>query len=263
MSLIIPLCSSSGGNAVYAGTRSAGVLIDAGCSFRKLRLLLDSCGTSLDAVQAVLLTHEHTDHVKGLYQLTKHTDIPVYASGGTLAHLCDNSLIAPCANVHELSELGDAPSDFMIKAFHTPHDSEESVGFTLEDDERRFAYCTDLGIITDEVRMNINGADFVFIESNYEPELLRANPRYPAYIKRRIASDRGHLSNPDCGEFLAELVQSGTTRFILGHLSRENNTPERARESAANALSACGAVQGRDYTLEIAPVETEGRIIAV
>ena len=265
MSLIIPLCSSSGGNAVFAGSRSAGVLIDAGCSFRKLRLLLDCCGTGIDAVKAILITHEHIDHIRGLLQITKHTEIPVYASRGTLTYLCNNALVSPRANLRELSELGNAPVDYIINSFATPHDSEESVGYTLENDGYKIAYCTDLGTVTDEVRRNMFGADLVFLESNYEPELLRKNPNYPHYIKRRIASGIGHLSNSDCGEFLGELINHGTVRFILGHLSRENNTPALAYDNALKRLSGSGlgAVLNRDYTLEIAPVENEGRVVAV
>ncbi|MCL2637110.1 MAG: MBL fold metallo-hydrolase [Oscillospiraceae bacterium] len=263
MALIIPLCSSSGGNSVFIGSRRAGVLIDAGCSFRKLRLFLDSCGTSIDAVKAVLITHEHADHIKGLFQLTKHTDIPVYASAGTVQSLLTENSVASCANLYELSELASAPLYFEIKAFSTPHDSAESVGFTLEKDEQKIAYCTDLGIITSEVRDALRGCNTVFLESNYEPELLRKNAKYPAFLKRRISSDIGHLSNKDCAEFLAELVGHGTTRIILGHLSRENNKPEIAYESALTRLSKSGALINKDYILEIAPVETEGRVVAV
>jgi len=263
MSLIIPLCSSSGGNAVFAGSRSAGVLIDAGCSFRQLRQLLDLSGISLDAVQAVLITHEHTDHVKGLFQLTKHTNIPVYASRGTMFHLIESCLTAPCAELRSLDRLCEIPVDYEISAFKTPHDSAESVGYTIENNDCKIAYCTDIGRITAEVRESMFGADAVFLESNYQPELLQKNTRYPAYIKKRIASDVGHLSNADCADFLAELTDAGATRFILGHLSRENNTPALARESAIHKLSQRGAVLNRDYTLEIAPVVSEGRVVAV
>jgi phosphoribosyl 1,2-cyclic phosphodiesterase len=263
MALIIPLCSSSSGNAVFAGSRDAGVLIDAGCSFKKLQFLLDSCGIALEAVKAVLITHEHTDHIKGLLQLTKHTKIPVYASSGTLRALLAENSVVPCANLHELSELEDIPLDYKITAFKTPHDSAESVGFVIEKAEQKIAYCTDLGSITDEVRLNMLGANVVFLESNYQPDMLQRNLKYPAFLKRRIASDIGHLSNKHCARFLTELVDSGATRFILGHLSRENNTPALAYENALARLTAHGAVHNKDYTLEIAPVESEGRIVAV
>lgn len=263
MAVIIPLCSSSGGNSVFAGARSAGVLIDVGCSFKRLRQSLDLCGLSLDAVKAVLITHEHIDHIKGLYQFTKHTDIPVFASRGTLGYLFEKNLIYSGKNLYELAELDKIPLDFKITAFNTPHDASESVGYILEKPECKIAYCTDLGIITEEVRENVTGADFVFMESNYQPELLRKNINYPAYIKKRVASDIGHLSNNDCADFLAELIKKGATRFILGHLSRENNTPALAFEAASSRLTAQGAVLGRDYTLEIAPVVTEGKVVAV
>jgi len=263
MPLIIPLCSSSGGNSVYVGSKSAGVLIDAGCSFKKLRLLLDSCGIALEAIKALLITHEHIDHVRGLQQITKNTDIPVYASRGTINALFAENRVSPCAELHELSKLSNIPLDYNIRAFNTPHDSEESVGFTLEKNDCKIAYCTDLGRITPEVRQGMKGADFVFLESNYQPDLLQRNLNYPAYLKRRIASDIGHLSNKHCGEFLAELLDHGATRFILGHLSRENNTPSIALENALKHLSNHGAIHNRDFTLEIAPVETEGRVVAV
>ncbi|MCL2020140.1 MAG: MBL fold metallo-hydrolase [Oscillospiraceae bacterium] len=263
MSLIIPLCSSSNGNSVFAGSRNAGILIDVGCSFRKLRFLLDSCGVEFSAVKAVLITHEHDDHVKGLYQLTRHTEIPVYASEGTIQGLIAENKVSSRTRICDLSELGDAPTDYKINAFATPHDSAESIGFTLEKGDCKIAYCTDLGSITQEVRSGMEGANFVFLESNYEPELLQKNMRYPNYIKNRVASDNGHLSNRDCSEFLTELVEGGATRFILGHLSRENNTPAIARERAARRLAEHGAVYNRDYTLEIAPSETIGEVVAV
>jgi phosphoribosyl 1,2-cyclic phosphodiesterase len=263
MALIIPLCSSSSGNSVFIGSRDAGVLIDAGCSFKKLRLLLDCCGTGIDAVKAVLITHEHGDHIGGLFQLTKHTDIPVYASGGTIRELLAGNKIASRANLYELSDLPNAPLEYKITAFGTPHDSADSVGFTLHKGDLRIAYCTDLGTITGEVRNSLLGCNTVFLESNYEPELLKKNRRYPYHTKRRIASDIGHLSNGDCAEFLAELVRHGATRFILGHLSRENNTPEIAFEVAARHLTQQGAAYKKDYILEIAPAETEGRVVAV
>ena len=263
MAVVIPLCSSSSGNSVFAGGRSAGVLIDMGCSFKRLRQSLELCGLSLDAVKAALITHEHTDHIKGLFQLTKHTDIPVYASRGTLSYLCENNLVCGGKNLYELNRLDKIPLDYEIKAFGTPHDGLESVGFTLEKPDCKLAYCTDLGKITDEVRESVSGANFIFLESNYQPELLKNNTRYPVYIKRRISSDLGHLANQDCAEFLTELVDKGGSRFILGHLSRENNTPELAFEAASSRLARHGAVLGRDYTLEIAPVVTEGKVVAV
>ncbi|MCL2077755.1 MAG: MBL fold metallo-hydrolase [Oscillospiraceae bacterium] len=266
MSLFIPLCSSSGGNAVFVGSRNAGVLIDVGCSFKRLRESLALCGTSLDAVKAVLITHEHIDHVKGLFQITKHTDIPIYATKGTLNYLSQNNQVFSNTNLYEISadsEIQNVPVDYRIKAFRTSHDASESVGFTLEKNDCKIAYCTDSGKVTPEIRENMRGADFVFLESNYQPELLQSNPRYPYYIKRRISSETGHLSNIDCAEFLTELVDFGAVRFILGHLSRENNTPALAYEKAERRLFGHGAVNGRDYTLEIAPVVSEGKVIAV
>ena len=240
MSKIAALCSSSKGNSVFVGDNSAGILIDVGCSYK------------------VLITHEHIDHVKGLYQLTKNTDLPVYATAGTAEKLILDGRIYNENSLHDSSELSDIPIDVGVKCFHTPH---ESAGYTLEFSDQRIACCTDLGAVTDEVRENLKGCRAVYIEANYDPLMLRDNPRYPYPTKQRIASDRGHLSNGDCSRFCGELTACGTTRIMLGHLSQENNTPQTAYNAVCEVLAQRGMKCGVDYTLDVAPVVTDGRYI--
>ncbi|MCH5325423.1 MAG: MBL fold metallo-hydrolase [Eubacterium sp.] len=261
MARLVPLCSSSKGNSIFVGDVQGGVLVDVGCSFKALKTSLELCGIPFEAIKAVVVTHEHIDHVKGLFQLTKHTDLPVYASRGTAEQLIAEELVYDNGRLFDCSELVNAPTDIEIKYFHTPHDSAESVGYTLEWGEHKVACCTDLGRVTDEVRANLIGCDAVYIEANYELAMLRGNPRYPYPLKQRIASDRGHLANADCGQFCKELVSGGTKRLVLGHLSQENNTPLTAYGAVSDALAAGGIKCGIDYTLNVAPVNTDGRYI--
>ena len=262
--IIAPLCSSSAANATFIGNRDSGVLIDAGCSYKKLRGFLSLCGIELSAIKAVLITHEHIDHVKGLMQLTKHNDIPVYASCGTCGRLLEKEHVYNSDRLFDLDELDAAGLDLEVEAFSTPHDSAQSVGFIITcPSGYKTAYFTDLGEITAEVRESTLGADFVFIESNYDTQLLRNNASYPQFTKDRIKSHRGHLSNADSADYILELVESGATRIMLGHLSQQNNTPQTAFGNTVSRLAAAGVRLGYDYTLDVAGVETAGEYIAI
>ena len=263
MGRVLPICSSSKGNAIFIGDSKSGVLVDAGCSFKALKEGLELGGISFDAVKAIMITHEHCDHIKALLQITKQTNLPIYASEGTINALLSEKLVQSTANLHDCSELISAPIDMEIHSFHTPHDSAESVGYTFSWGERKVACCTDLGYITDEVRENLIGSDTVYIEANYEPYLLNNNPKYPIYLRERIASKKGHLSNNDSAEFCAELVKNGARHLILGHLSQENNTPSDAAKAVNGRLSSNGMNLGIDYTLNVAPVKNTGQYIVI
>lgn len=259
---VASLCSSSKANCTYIEHNSEGVLVDVGCSFRALRDGLKRIGREIDNVHAVFITHEHSDHIAGLFQLTKNTEIPVYASEGTRNRLLSEKKALP-DRICSVSELKNAPISFLTEAFRTPHDSAESVGYRFTAGETKIAVCTDLGHITREVREALLGCRFVLLESNYDPALLTRNLNYPPVLKARIRSDRGHLSNGDSGAFARELIRSGTVSLLLGHLSPQNNTPEIAYESMIRALSDVGAAVNRDYLLDIAAIQGTGKVIAV
>lgn len=265
MARIFPICSSSSGNCTFIGTRGHGILVDAGCSFRAMKSSLELIETSMNQIEAIFITHEHIDHVKGLFQLTKHTKIPVFASPGTIAQLRRNvhEVIPEEVRIYDVIHEPYQSADFEVKAFHTPHDTPESVGFTVNFGGKRIAVCTDLGKITAEVEESLLGCEAVLLESNYDPAMLAKNLNYPADLKRRIAGEKGHLSNNAAADFSAKLLESGTTKLILGHLSRENNTPATAEKCFTDYLSTKGARRGRDFILEVAPVMTQGRYIAV
>lgn len=259
---LMPICSSSKGNCTYIGTLDRGIAIDMGCSFKAFKTALASAGGSIDSVNAVLVTHEHSDHIKGLLTLTKQKRIPIFAHEGALNYLINHDLVESSAELHTIEELDDVEFDAEISAFSTPHDA-SSVGYRFDFSDSSLGFCTDLGYVTEEVDKMLTGCRTVFIEANYQPELLRDNPNYPAYLKQRIAGNQGHLSNPDSAEFCAKLVKSGTVNLILGHLSQENNTPDIAFSSVRNRLTEEGSVYERDYTLRVAKVNnTDGEFVA-
>lgn len=263
MAVIAPLCSSSKGNSIFVGNKSEGVLIDVGCSFRNIKSCLDACEINFESIKAIVITHEHSDHIKALSQFTKHSKIPVYASHGTMDYLIANNEIASTANLFPIEDLPNAPLDMEITAFKTPHDSAESVGYTIQTKQMKIGCCTDLGIVTDEVERNLLGCNAVLLEANYESQMLTENKHYPLYLKKRIASSNGHLSNYDSSDFAVRLVQAGATRIILGHLSQENNTPQIAEQRAISKLSQFGMTKNIDFTLDVAPVMTTGKYIAL
>lgn len=251
MARLCPLFSGSTGNSYYIGSRQTGLLIDAGRSARQIEGALRQCGIDPLAVQGILLTHEHSDHIAGVRVLARKYGLRVYGSLGTLR--------AMSRDLEGLEALEIAPgmvlAGMTVSPFATSHDCAQPVGYRIRtEDGRVFALATDLGYVSDEVKEHLYGADLAVIESNHDVEMLRSGP-YPAYLKARILSSRGHLSNAACGEFLPGLLQSGTRRILLAHLSRENNTPALALETALAALTATGAVRDVDFVLEAAAPE--------
>ena len=238
--------SGSGGNCMLLSERDTHILIDAGISMRRLQQSLRACDLEIDDIGGVLITHEHSDHVSGLKILLKYYGLPLYAPHTVAARLCG---YLPAAEVYmHIIRPGE---DFHIgalrvRAFHTPHDTDESVGYRVEG-RGVFALATDMGHVTEEVLEGLTGADTVLIESNHDPDMLLNGP-YPVRLKRRILSDHGHLSNPDCAALAQKLAESGTRTVILGHLSKENNRPEIALRETQHAL------EDRAVRLYCAPV---------
>lgn len=214
---------------------STNILIDAGISMRRMEDALRQAGLTMRDIGGVLITHEHSDHVMGLKTLTRHYDIPLYAPHCVASRLC-----GAIPETERCMQIIGPGRDFYIgsmkiRAFHTPHDTDESVGYRVECGGV-FAIATDMGHVTEEIEENLEGADTVLVESNHDVDMLSYGP-YPVYLKRRILSDRGHLSNDCCAQLVRRLGESGVKRVILGHLSRENNTPEKALRASAQALS--------------------------
>ena len=246
------LASGSRGNAAVIGDGLTNILIDAGVSCRRICGGLALFGVEATEISAILITHEHTDHVAGLERFAAKSGAAVYLTEGTALAL-EHKGIALNADFHIIKpEESFAVGDFGVTPIATPHDAAESVAYAFEAHARKALYATDLGVITPEVRRAALESECVFLESNHDIyALLRGS--YPEMLKQRILSRRGHLSNDDCADLVSEAASSGTRRFTLCHLSRENNTPEMAEIASTEALKRLGAKVGEDVHLTIAP----------
>jgi phosphoribosyl 1,2-cyclic phosphodiesterase len=262
MTRFCPLFSGSSGNSYYIGTATAGILIDAGRSAKQLMSMLNLCGIEITAIQAIFVTHEHSDHISGLRVLASRYHIKVFSSLGTLNALEDMGCLSGSFQSYEIGTGGVELADMLVKPFRTSHDSAESIGYLIQSqDGRNIGFSTDLGYMSDEVRNSLIGADLVVLESNHDIGMLKNGP-YPYPLKKRILSDTGHLSNTACAEELCGFAQKGTTRFVLAHLSSENNTPDLAYQTALCSLTLAGMKQGIDFELSVAPKEnSDGKVM--
>ena len=247
------IASGSSGNSSFVGAFGEGILIDCGISCRGITTGLKNRGIDPDSLSGIIVTHEHIDHVRGLAVFLNRHKIPLYASAPVLRYLSANGLVPEGAVLNEIDEHGQLIGNMLVKPFKTSHDSVGSLGYSITTpDEHRISICTDTGYITDEAREHLLSSEVVLIESNYEDGMLDFGP-YPYHLKRRIKGPQGHLSNKDCAAFLPQLIRSGTTHIILGHLSKETNTPEVAIETCASELSLAGFRRDKDYILFAAP----------
>lgn len=263
MARIYPLFSSSKGNATFIGNEKGGILIDSGVSCKMLTQALLDNGLNPESVHGIFITHEHTDHIKGLKIFTKNFHTPVFAGDKNLEFLLASDCISPNSRA-EVIDVDGKPTEcggYQIYAFSTPHDTRQSNGYKIiTPDLKTITICTDLGEVTENVHKNICGSDLILFESNYD-ELMLKNGSYPYILKKRIASNHGHLSNDASASEIENLLNTGTTRVILGHLSQQNNTPVKAKETIVNHLS--GFKCGVDYILKVAPVFNEGEVVTL
>ena len=247
---ITPLFSGSSGNSIHIKHGKTELLIDAGVSCRSICNALSKIGSSVENISCVLVTHEHSDHITGLEMMCKKYHTPVYvntASAKSITSGGRNPYLSSCIKILDpgtelyLNELHILP-------FRTPHDACGSVGYRINCDDDSFSYATDMGYVTREIARFIFGSKTVIFESNHDVEMLKSGV-YPEHLKARILSDRGHLSNDACSKFIPHLAENGAERIILAHLSKDNNTPQKAFEASQEALKNAGFC---DVCLEIA-----------
>ena len=231
---IITFASGSTGNCSLISDGRVNILIDAGISMRRVVSALSEFGLTPQDLCGVLITHEHSDHISGLSMLNKYYRLPIFAP----PELCDvlNNMKPELYSSLNAVNVGEVLNIDCLKvsSFQTPHDSRFSVGYRFEGSSV-FTFATDTGMITDDMLCGLTGADTAVIEANHDIKMLRNGP-YPYFLQKRILSDHGHLCNDECGKLALSLANSGTRRIILGHLSRENNSPALALSTVKSAL---------------------------
>ena len=250
---IFPLASGSKGNSLFVSWGKNSILIDAGLSGIEIERRLNARNQSPENLTAILVTHEHSDHIRGVGILSRRYNIPVYISNNTykkaasnLGKLADFQLFN-CGKSFKIDNMEISP-------FTISHDAVDPAGFTLEQNSKKIGIATDLGVATNLVKEYLKNCSFLYLESNHDPDMLINGP-YPWYLKQRIKSKQGHLSNIDTKELLSELNNENLKHVTLAHLSEENNTPEKAFNAAKAGLN------DSNVEIEVAMPHKPGKLV--
>lgn len=247
------LKSGSRGNSTLVYTEKTKILVDCGISGKAVKNAMEKLDISPDEINAIVVTHEHNDHIKGVGVMMRRYNIPVYANSNTWAAIMQSDLGKLNNENIKIFERCEEFSigDIKINPFSIPHDAAFPVGYAFDDGHSRAAVATDMGMLTEETMRAIGGCKDVLIESNHDTNMLEIGP-YPFHLKQRIRSRLGHLSNDDAAKAAELLVRFGAENIILGHLSEENNNPYLAYETVNLQLAQAGIKVGEDLTLSVA-----------
>lgn len=260
------IASGSSGNATYIGTGSTNVLIDAGISRKRINEGLAKADLSLNDLDAILITHEHIDHISALGVLERTRPIPVYATRGTIEGILSNPMLGDYPKdlfVEVTPDESFAVGDISLQAFSISHDAANPVCYRFESDGRKGAIVTDLGTYDSSLTERLKGLDLLMLEANHDKRMLEVGP-YPYPLKRRILSERGHLSNEDAGGFLSGILHDKMNQILLGHLSRENNTRELALLSVMTEIDGADVpYKGTDFPISTARHDQTTQIFEV
>lgn len=230
------LYSGSSGNSLLLETPDTKILIDAGESAKKTVDALSSLDIDVNDIDAILVTHEHSDHVKGLGTISKKYDIPVYANSKTWDAMPEqeNKIIDKNKKKFQMCDKFEI-NDLKIIPFEIPHDAANPCGFNIFYDNQKISIATDIGHMTSKIIHGLEDSSFILLEANYDPNILKCS-KYPYPLKQRIAGPNGHLANSDAGKTISYLINSGLKNVMLGHLSKENNFPELAYKTVVDEL---------------------------
>lgn len=261
--------SGSSGNCYYIGSEKGGLLVDAGASLRGVKRALADNGLSLDCFSAILVTHDHFDHVHNLGSYCKKLMRPVYATPKVHAALSRYALtcgvINPCRKDIPVGGTVEIPLESMtakVRCFAVPHDATETVGYSIDLDGFRFVIMTDVGRMTDEAVALAREADALVIESNYDSDMLASGP-YPIELQNRIRDGHGHISNDECADALRRIYHEGLNNVFLCHLSENNNTPEMAFAASRAVLDELTPADARKVALRCLPRTYPSQLINI
>lgn len=239
--------SGSSGNCCYVGTKHGGFLIDAGVKADDVQIALKANGVRMENVKGILLTHDHSDHVKFAYTLLRaNKHMRLFCTNRVLNGLLRRHGISKRIKDYHVPIFKEIPfklAETEITAFDVPHDGTDNMGFSINYDNRNFVIATDLGAVTERARYYMSRANYLVIEANYNLQMLLYGP-YPEYLKSRIRTDHGHLDNTDTAAFLKEIFSPDLKYVFLCHLSKDNNTPAKALKAVREALESKGAKIG-------------------
>lgn len=246
----VSLFSGSAGNSYFINIDNTKILVDVGMSRVKIAEELKKIGEDLSQIDAIFITHEHTDHIRGLSVINNKHDIPIYMNAKTFECIKETFKKFKDENVNIFENNEFIFNDIKVLPFSVPHDAVDPVGFSFFDkDGKKITIVTDLGEITTEVYENIRGSDILVLEANYDDHLIRFSP-YPLKVINRIVSPKGHLSNSKSTDLLAHLVDEGLENIALGHISRSNNNSEIVYQIASEKIN-LEKFQNENFNLEI------------
>ncbi len=257
---VVTLASSSKGNCVLVSTASTNILIDMGIPLDECEAKLDALGVGAQNINAILNTHCHGDHTKGMgaFMRKYNTNVYVHVDGRQallrkLSRVNQNKVVS-------ITEMPFDIGDITIEAFKVPHDAPCCVGYNLVGEGSKVSYATDLGHIDDQIVGHLVGSALVVLEANHDRGMLIANPNYPAVLKQRILGPNGHLSNEVSAQVIARLALTGTRQIVLAHLSEENNTPTLCYNNICSALAKQGIIEGTHIRIDVAPARNIGTV---
>lgn len=256
------LYSGSSGNSLFVQSNNTKILIDCGQSAKKIENALTDINADISEIDAILVTHEHSDHIQSLGTISKKYDIPVFANFETWEAMPNqkNKVSSNNIKIFENDNEFDI-GNLQIMPFSTPHDAANPCGFSICNGSKKISIATDLGHIDDNIFSNIKDSKFMLLEANYEPEILKVS-RYPYLLKQRIAGPHGHLSNIEAGQTISHLFGKELKEVMLGHLSKENNFPEMAYKTVAEELIH-NNIDTNDIKISVASRSTPSKLITI
>ncbi len=258
---ICNLASGSSGNCTYIETKNTRLLIDNGKPLSYVFNALNELGVDPMTITAILITHEHSDHIKGIRKFCEQYHTSIYAHINIRDEI--KSQIPIDEHLYNFFDSDFDIGDLHIQPFPLPHDSKFCVGYRIEEEDAIVSICTDLGHFSEDTFNAIKSSALVYLEANYDMEMLMAYPKYPPFLKKRISGKNGHLSNIDCARAIEKLTNSGTRLVVLSHISEHSNTENLAVNTIANYLETRNIIPNVNIRLDIAHHETRGTIFRI
>ena len=249
---VCTLASSSKGNSTLVFTNKTRILIDAGICYSEIQTKLNKLGFSCDDITAIIVTHEHSDHVKGIGAIMRKNGTPVYVHSSGYDALRSKVGKVSEGQLIQFFDQDFSIGDLTVTSFRLSHDSKFCVGYSISDGANKFTIATDLGIFPPDLIQYFENSKLVILESNHDMEMLMRNPRYSFLLKNRILGKNGHLSNSMAARVVEKLAHMGVKQVILAHLSEENNTPEVCFNTTCTYLSSVGVEVGKNINIDIA-----------